>query len=101
MADIYDREDERRELRKLIEHYEKRAEHYEYEYKVNGIPSQEKAWMRNERMADALRAALDGKDMLGELHDLRFRILALDTGDPDALVKQVEYLQKRIEGGGA
>lgn len=101
MADRFDREDERRALRKLIDHYQERADYYEYEYQVNGMPSQEKAWMRNERMADALRAALDGKDTLDELHDLRFRILALDTGDPDALVKQVEYLQKMIEGGGA
>ena len=101
MAERFDREDERRALRKLIDHYQERAEHYEYEYQVNGMPSQERAWMRNERMADALRAALDGKDRLDELHDLRFRILELDTGDQDKLVKQVEYLQKRIEGGGA
>lgn len=101
MADRFDREDERRALLKLIDHYQERADYYEYEYQVNGMPSQEKAWMRNERMADALRAALDGKDGLDELHDLRFRILELDTGDPDTLVKQVEYLQKRIEGGGA
>lgn len=101
MTDRFDREDERRALRKLIDHYQERADYYEYEYQVNGMASQEKAWMRNERMADALRAALDGKDMLDELHDLRFRILTLDTGNPDALVKQVEYLQKRIEGGGA
>lgn len=101
MAERFDREDERRELLKLIDHYQERADRYEYEYMVNGMASQERAWMRNERMADALRMALNGSSVLDKYHDLRFRILALDTGDPNALVKQVEQLQKRIEGGGA
>ena len=45
--------------------------------------------------------ALNGSSVLDKYHDLRFRILALDTGDPDTLVKRVEYLQKMIEGGDA
>ena len=99
MTAIFDREDERRELRKLIDHYQQRADKYEYEYQLDGMPSQERAWMRNERMADALRLALDGSSVLDRYHDLRWRVMELDTGDVDALVKQVDYLQKRIMEG--
>lgn len=99
MTAIFDREDERRELRKLIDHYQARADKYEYEYQLDGMPSQERAWMRNERMADALRLALDGSSVLDRYHDLRWRVMELDTGDVDALVKQVDYLQKRLMEG--
>lgn len=84
------------ELRKLICKYRERAEYYEYEYQVNGIPSQEKAWMRNERMADALQAALNGKDTRDELADLRCAIMELDTSDVEKLVSRVEYLKRRV-----
>lgn len=84
------------ELRKLICKYRERAEYYEYEYQVNGIPSQERAWMRNERMADALQAALNGKDTRDELADLRCAIMELDTSDVEKLVSQVEYLKRRV-----
>lgn len=99
MTAIFDREDERRELRKLIDHYQQRADKYEYEYQLDGMPSQERAWMRNERMADALRLALDGSSVLDRYHDLRWRVMELDTGDADKLVKQVDYLQKRLMEG--
>lgn len=99
MTAIFDREDERRELRKLIDHYQARADKYEYEYQIDGTASQERAWRRNERMADALRLALDGSSVLDRYHDLRWRVMELDTDDVDKLVKQVEYLQKRIMEG--
>lgn len=99
MTAIFDREDERRELRKLIDHYQARADKYEYDYQLDGMASQERAWMRNERMADALRLALDGSSVLDRYHDLRWRVMELDTGDVDALVKRVKYLQKRIMEG--
>lgn len=91
-------EPESDELRKLIRKYRERAEYYEYEYQVNGIPSQEKAWMRNERMADALQAALDGKDTRDELADLRGLVMELDTSDAGKLASQVEYLKRRVSG---
>ena len=101
MAERFDREDERCELRKLIDHYQERADKYEYEYQIDGMASQERAWMRNERMADALRMALNGSSVLDKYHDLRMRVMELDADDAGKLVRQVEYLQKRIEGGGA
>lgn len=96
MGDRFGREDERRALRKLIDHYQERADYYEYEYQVNGMASHERAWMRNERMADALRAALDGKDRIDELYDLRLHVMNLDTGDAESLIRQVEHLQKMV-----
>ena len=101
MAERFDREDERCELRKLIDHYQERADKYEYEYQIDGMASQERAWMRNERMADALRMALNGSSVLDKYHDLRMRVMELDADDAGKLVRQVEYLQKRIEGSGA
>ncbi len=77
MSDRYDRDEERAELRKLIKRYDERAEHYKYEYMDSGNPSQERAWMRNERMADALRDALNGKSAKRELSDLRCRVMEL------------------------
>ena len=96
MAERFDREDERRELRKLIDHYQERADKYEYEYQIDGMASQERAWMRNERMADALRLALNGSSVLDKYHDLRIRVMELDADDAGRLVRQVERLQKRI-----
>jgi len=87
------------ELRKLIKHYDERAEYYEYEYQMNGIPSQERAWMRNQRMADALRKALNGKDDRDALNDLKLRILDIDTQDLLKCGQQVMRLQKQIEDG--
>lgn len=96
MAEMFDREDERRELRKLIDHYQKRADKYEYEYQIDGMASQERAWMRNERMADALRLALNGSSVLDQYHDLRWRVMELDVDDAERLVRQVKYLQERV-----
>lgn len=101
MAERFDREDERRELRKLIDHYQERADKYEHDYQIDGMASQERAWMRNERMADALRMALNGSSVLDKYHDLRMRVMELDADDAGRLVQQVERLQKRIEGGDA
>lgn len=101
MAERFDREDERRELRKLIDHYQERADKYEYEYQIDGMASQERAWMRNERMADALRMALNGSSVLDKYHDLRMRVMELDADDAERLAQQVRRLQKGIEGGDA
>lgn len=101
MAERFDREDERRELRKLIDRYQERADYYEYEYQVNGMASHERAWMRNERMADALRMALNGSSVLDKYHDLRMRVMELDAGDAARLAQQVERLQKTIGEGDA
>ena len=90
---------EKKELQKLIDHYQERAEYYEYEYQVNGMASQERAWMRNQRMADNLRAALNGKDTHAELTDLKLRVSALDTKDPGKLVEQVKHLHEMMERG--
>ena len=93
MGDRFDHDSERAELRKLIARYDERAAHYEYEYQMNGIPSQERAWMRNQRMADSLRAALEGKDDRDALMELDVKM------DPFSLVMRVERLQKRISEG--
>lgn len=87
------------ELRKLIRHYDERAEHYEFEYQVNGIPSQERARMRNRRMADALRAALRGKDDRGALIDLKLRVCGIDTDDQAKCTEQVRRLQEQVREG--
>lgn len=87
------------ELRKLIKHYDERAEYYEYEYQMNGIPSQERAWMRNQRMADALRKALNGKDDRDSLNDLKLRVLDIETQGLLKCCQQVERLQKQIRDG--
>lgn len=100
-ASIYDREEERKELRKLIDHYQAKADRYEYEYQLDGLPRQYQAWQRNERMAEALRNALNGKDTLGKYHDLRLKVLDLNTSEPEKLIGQVKYLQKAITEGGA
>lgn len=87
-----------RELKRLIDHYDKRAEHYEYEYQDSGNPSQERAWMRNRRMADALAMALNAKGTRNALIDLRLAVMELDTTDPDRLARQVKALQMRAKG---
>lgn len=99
MTERFDHEGERAELRKLIAHYDERADYYEHEYQVNGIPSQERAWMRNQRMADALRDALSGKDTKQALSDLACSVMLVDVGDPDKCVRGVMSLQKRIAEG--
>ena len=96
MADRFDQEGERAELRKLIAHYDEKASYYEYEYQVNGIPSQERAWMRNQRMADALRDALNGKDTKHRLIDLEVALMQVDTDDPEKCVRAVKWLQRGI-----
>ena len=100
MGDRFDHDSERAELRKLIARYDERAAYYEYEYQMNGIPSQERAWMRNQRMADSLRAALEGKDDRDALMELKNRVMELDVKmDPFSLVMRVERLQKLISEG--
>jgi len=98
MTDRFDQASERKELRKLIDRYQERAEYYEYEYQMNGMPSQERAWMRNQRLADALRSALSGKDERHDLADLRIRVMELDTRDLLKLQSQVKQLQRTIGG---
>ena len=98
MTDRFDYDSERKELRKLIDRYQERADRYEFEYQVDGNPSQERAWMRNQRLADALRSALSGKDERHDLTDLRIRVMELDTRDLLKLQSQVKQLQKTIGG---
>lgn len=99
MSDRFDHDSERAELRKLIAHYDERASHYEYEYQMSGVPSQERAWMRNQRMADALRDALNGKDTKQALRDLEYDVLLVNVGDPEKCVAAVRSLQTRINEG--
>lgn len=99
MTGRFDHEGERAELRRLIAHYDERASHYEYEYQMSGIPSQERAWMRNQRMADAMRDALNGKDVKQALSDLACSVMLVDVGDPEKCVRGVTSLQKRIAEG--
>lgn len=99
MGDRFDHDSERAELRKLIARYDERAAHYEYEYQINGIPSQERAWMRNQRMADSLRAALNGKDDRDALIDLKLRVCGIETDDAEKCAEQVKRLQKQVQGG--
>jgi hypothetical protein len=98
MTDRFDYDSERKELRKLINRYQERADRYEYEYQVDGNPSHERAWMRNQRLADALRTALSGKDDKYGLTDLRIRVMELDTRNLLKLQSQVKALQKSIGG---
>ena len=99
MTSRWDEGSERAELRKMIAHYDERAEYYEYEYQVNGMPSQERAWMRNERMADALRDAMNGRDTKRALSDLSFSVMGLDASDPERCAASVRSLQRRVEEG--
>lgn len=93
-------DEEERELLKLIKHYEERAEKYEYEYQMNGMASQERAWMRNQRMANNLRLALNAKKLHDKLCSLHDKVLLLDTSEEtDKLAERVRYIQDKIMEG--
>ena len=55
--------------------------------------------MRNRRMADALRAALRGKDDRGALIDLKLRVCGIDTDDAAKCTEQVRRLQEQVREG--
>lgn len=90
--------DESKELRKLIDHYEERAEHWYREYMDSGLSRHETAYYRNQHMAEALTAALKGKDTRESYYTIKQHVMALDTTD-EQLSQRVALLQKWISEG--
>lgn len=86
------------EIDKLIEHYDQLSEKWAYEYQDSGKPSSQRAWERNEAMAEALRVARDAQRDAHELVNLKLDVLELDAGAED-LADRVRSLQRRVRDG--
>lgn len=88
------------EIERLIKHYDELAEKWQYEYMDSGKPSSQRAWERNEAMADALRAALSAQEDRRQLVNLKCSVMELDTDDERGdLALAVKRLQKRVSEG--
>lgn len=90
--------DESSELKKLIQHYTDKAEHWYMEYMDSGLKRHETAYYRNLHMAEALSEALKGHDTMERYHRLKSQIMQLDTED-EMLYQRVEILKKWISDG--
>ena len=88
------------EIERLIKHYDELAEKWQYEYMDSGKPSSQRAWERNEVMADALRAALSAQEDRRQLVNLKCSVMELDADDERGdLALAVKRLQKRVSEG--
>ena len=88
------------EIERLIKHYDELAEKWQYEYMDSGKPSSQRAWERNEAMADALRAALSAQEDRRRLVNLQCYVMELDADDERGdLALAVKRLQKRVSEG--
>ena len=88
------------EIERLIKHYDELAEKWQYEYMDSGKPSSQRAWERNEAMADALRAALSAQEDRRQLVSLKCYVMELDADDERGdLALAVKRLQKRVSEG--
>lgn len=88
------------EIERLIKHYDELAEKWQYEYMDSGKPSSQRAWERNEAMADALRAALSAQEDRRRLVNLQCLVMELDAdGERGDLALAVKRLQKRVSEG--
>lgn len=88
------------EIKRLIKHYDELAEKWQYEYMDSGKPSSQRAWERNETMADALRAALSAQEDRRRLVNLQCYVMELDADDERGnLAIDVKCLQNRVSEG--
>lgn len=88
------------EIERLIKRYDELAEKWQYEYMDSGKPSSQRAWERNEAMADALRAALSAQEDRRQLVNLKCSVMELDADDERGdLALAVKRLQKRVSEG--
>lgn len=88
------------EIERLIKHYDELAEKWQYEYMDSGKPSSQRAWERNEAMADALRVALSAQGDRRQLVNLKCSVMELDADDERGdLALAVKRLQKRVSEG--
>lgn len=88
------------EIERLIKHYDELAEKWQYEYMDSGKPSSQRAWERNEAMADALRVALSAQEDRRRLVNLKCSVMELDADDERGdLALAVKRLQKRVSEG--
>lgn len=88
------------EIKRLIKHYDELAEKWQYEYMDSGKPSSQRAWERNETMADALRVALSAQEDRRQLVNLKCSVMELDADDERGdLALAVKRLQKRVSEG--
>lgn len=88
------------EIERLIKHYDELAEKWQYEYMDSGKPSSQRAWERNEAMADALRVALSAQEDRRRLTNLQCYVMELDAnGERRDLALAVKNLQKRVSEG--
>lgn len=86
------------EIKKLIDHYDELAAKWAYEYQDNGKPSSQRAWERNEAIADALRVALGAQEDRRQLTDLKIAVMELDADGAD-IAERVKSLQRRVSEG--
>ena len=88
------------EIKRLIKHYDELAEKWQYEYMDSGKPSSQRAWERNEAMADALRVVLSAQEDRRRLVNLQCHVMELDADDERwDLALAVKRLQKRVSEG--
>ena len=88
------------EIESLIKRYDELAEKWQYEYMDSGKPSSQRAWERNEAMADALRVALSAQEDRRQLVNLKCSVMELDADDERGdLALAVKRLQKRVSEG--
>ena len=88
------------EIERLIKRYDELAEKWQYEYMDSGKPSSQRAWERNEAMADALRVALSAQEDRRQLVNLKYSVMELDADDERGdLALAVKRLQKRVSEG--
>jgi hypothetical protein len=92
-------ESEVKQLKKLRDKYQEKANQYFNDYQIDGMSSQLRTYERNQRLADAITDALNGSKTAEKYYDLKYRIYELDTEDTEQLIKRVKYLQKQIEEG--
>lgn len=62
---------EQKELKKLVEKYQKKADEAAQAYQETGLTRYHSAYWRNQDMADALRMALSAKEDHDTLRDMR------------------------------
>ena len=96
---VSEEERERQALIKLRDKYQERADRYWHDYQIDGMRSQLTTYERNERMANALTDAINGKRTKARLADLRVQVASINTKDPEQAIRTIEYIQKEINEG--
>lgn len=81
-----------KELQKLRDKYQAKADSYWHDYQIDGQTSQLRSFERNERMADALTDALNGSKIKDRYYDLKSRIVYIDADDTENAIKALKAI---------